>query len=164
MTDMPPDEMHPLYPEHPLLEAKEKAESPLDAAACFGSSGVEAAVCEDIAKRQRLGIQKYGVTVADNPLDLHEWLQHAYEECLDQAVYLKRAMLERDKWREKAEHLAIHMVTANDAIESLTRDLWTVIGVARRCMPKKHGTIERIAANLPENAKSAGTVAGEKTL
>ena len=55
-------------------------------------TGVEAAVCEDIAKRQQLGIQTYGVTVADNPLDLREWLQHAYEECLDQAVYLKRAM------------------------------------------------------------------------
>jgi hypothetical protein len=60
-------------------------------------SGVEAAVCEDIAKRQQLGIQKYGVTVAENPLDLREWLQHAYEECLDQAVYLKRAMVEIDR-------------------------------------------------------------------
>ena len=59
-------------------------------------SGIEAAVCEDIAKRQRLGIQKYGGTVEDNPLDLREWLQHAYEECLDQAVYLKRAMAEID--------------------------------------------------------------------
>jgi hypothetical protein len=55
-------------------------------------TGVEAAVCEDIARRQQLGIQKYGGTVADNPAGLREWLQHAYEECLDQAVYLKRAM------------------------------------------------------------------------
>jgi hypothetical protein len=57
-------------------------------------TGVEAAVCEDIARRQQLGIQKYGGTVADNPAGLREWLQHAYEECLDQAVYLKRAMVE----------------------------------------------------------------------
>ena len=62
----------------------------------LASSGVEAAVCEDIAKRQQLGIQKYGVTVADNPLELREWLQHAYEECLDQAVYLRRAIAELD--------------------------------------------------------------------
>ena len=55
-------------------------------------SGIEATVCEDIARRQQLGIQKYGGTVADNPLELREWLQHAYEECLDQAVYLRRAM------------------------------------------------------------------------
>ena len=60
-------------------------------------TGVEAAVCEDIAKRQQLGIPKYGVTVADNPLNLREWLQHAYEETLDQAVYLKRAMAEIDR-------------------------------------------------------------------
>lgn len=55
-------------------------------------TGTEAAVCADIAARQRLGVAKYGKTVADNPLTLKEWLQHAYEECLDQAVYLKRAI------------------------------------------------------------------------
>jgi hypothetical protein len=59
-------------------------------------SGIEAAVCADIAKRQALGIAKYGQTVADNPLPLREWLQHAYEECLDQAVYLRRAIAEID--------------------------------------------------------------------
>ena len=58
------------------------------------SSGIEAMVCEDITKRQALGIQKYGTTVAENQLTLKEWLQHAYEEALDQAIYLKRAMQE----------------------------------------------------------------------
>ena len=66
----------------------------LDDAACCGSSGVEAAVCADIARRQQLGIRKYGATVATNPLHLREWLQHAYEESLDNAIYLKRAMQE----------------------------------------------------------------------
>lgn len=59
-------------------------------------TGIEAAVCADIAKRQALGIAKYRTTVADNPLELRQWLQHAYEEVLDQAVYLKRAMAEMD--------------------------------------------------------------------
>jgi hypothetical protein len=59
-------------------------------------TGIEAIVCADIAKRQALGIAKYGQTVADNPLSLREWLQHAYEECLDQSVYLARAMAEID--------------------------------------------------------------------
>ena len=54
--------------------------------------GTELEVCEDIARRQQFGIHKYGRTVAENPLDLKKWLQHAYEECLDQAIYLKRAM------------------------------------------------------------------------
>lgn len=54
--------------------------------------GTEAAVCDDIARRQAMGIAKYGTTVADNPLPLRAWLQHAYEETLDQAIYLKRAL------------------------------------------------------------------------
>lgn len=57
-------------------------------------TGTEADVCRDIAQRQAFGIAKYGKTVADNPLTLRKWLQHAYEECLDQAVYLRRAMAE----------------------------------------------------------------------
>jgi len=55
-------------------------------------SGIEAIVCSDITARQRLGVEKYGTTVADNPLSLREWLQHSYEECLDQAIYLRRAI------------------------------------------------------------------------
>ncbi len=60
------------------------------------ASGTEARVCGDIATRQVAGIAKYGLTVEGNPLSLRQWLQHAYEECLDQAVYLKRAMEEMD--------------------------------------------------------------------
>lgn len=59
-----------------------------------GLSGVERNVAIDLADRQRLGIQKYGVSVSENPLTLKQWLQHAYEECLDQAVYLKRAIMD----------------------------------------------------------------------
>jgi hypothetical protein len=60
-------------------------------------TGTEARVCEDIARRQVMGIAKYGQTVADNPLELRQWLQHAYEEALDLAIYLKRAIEETDK-------------------------------------------------------------------
>lgn len=59
--------------------------------------GTEAAVCMDIAMRQKMGIAKYGTTVADNPLTLRQWLQHAYEETLDKAIYLKRAIEQIDK-------------------------------------------------------------------
>jgi hypothetical protein len=54
--------------------------------------GTEARVCEDIASRQRLGIAKYGVTVEQSDEKFKAWLQHAYEEALDMAVYLKRAI------------------------------------------------------------------------
>lgn len=53
-------------------------------------TGTEAAVCEDIRRRQQLGVAKYGTTVADNPLSRQEWLRHAYQEALDLAVYLRR--------------------------------------------------------------------------
>ena len=58
--------------------------------------GIEANVCLDIGSRQEMGIVKYGTTVADNPLSLRQWLQHAYEETLDKAIYLKRAIAEID--------------------------------------------------------------------
>jgi hypothetical protein len=60
-------------------------------------SGIEAAVCHDIEARQRMGFAKYGITVEENPLSLRDWLQHAYEETLDKAIYLKRAISEIDK-------------------------------------------------------------------
>lgn len=60
------------------------------------ATGIEAIVCTDIAARQQRGIEKYGTTVAGNPLPLRAWLQHAYEETLDQAIYLRRAIAEID--------------------------------------------------------------------
>lgn len=64
---------------------------------CFpGISGIEAEVCADIAARQQLGIAKYGMTVAENPEPLAGWLKHAYQETLDKAIYLKRAMAALD--------------------------------------------------------------------
>lgn len=59
-------------------------------------SGTELDVCKDIEFRQQQGIHKYGMTVASNPAHLREWLQHAYEESLDKAIYLKRAIAELD--------------------------------------------------------------------
>ena len=61
------------------------------------ATGIEAKVCEDIAKRQELGMNKYGVSVADNQLTLREWLQHQYEELLDAAVYCRRAIDQIDR-------------------------------------------------------------------
>ena len=62
----------------------------------FLEDGVEAEVCADIARRQAFGQNKYGTTVAENQLSLRAWLHHAYEETLDKAVYLKRAIAEID--------------------------------------------------------------------
>jgi hypothetical protein len=60
-------------------------------------TGTEARVCELIATRQEKGIEKYGTTVAENPLALREWVNHALEEALDLSVYLMRIREELDK-------------------------------------------------------------------
>lgn len=65
-------------------------------------TGTEARVCEDIARRQQLGIHKYGQTVAANPLGHRAWLWHAYEESLDHTVYLRRAIEQLDADAEAA--------------------------------------------------------------
>lgn len=51
----------------------------------------------DLLRRSQLGIAKYGVTLDRTDLGLRDWLQHAYEEHLDSANYLKRAIIELDR-------------------------------------------------------------------
>lgn len=51
-------------------------------------------VVNDLNSRSEIGIKKYGVTLDRDDLDLKQWLQHAYEETLDKALYLKRAIKE----------------------------------------------------------------------
>lgn len=53
-------------------------------------------VAEDITTRAIHGHKKYGVTLARTDLDRQDWLQHAYEEALDLACYLRR-MIEDEK-------------------------------------------------------------------
>lgn len=50
------------------------------------------AVAVDLRQRSERGIQKYGAPVGEKALPLKSWMQHAYEEALDFAIYLKRAM------------------------------------------------------------------------
>ena len=58
-------------------------------------------VRKDLLERSNIGIKKYGVTLERNDLTLKQWLIHAYEECLDQANYLKRSILEIEKYEVK---------------------------------------------------------------
>jgi hypothetical protein len=52
---------------------------------------------KDLYKREIRGLKQYGTTMDRTDLSQDEWLQHAYEEALDQAIYLKRAIQELDK-------------------------------------------------------------------
>jgi hypothetical protein len=49
-------------------------------------------VISDLISREKMGRAKYGTTVDKANLSEKEWMQHAYEEALDFAIYLKRLM------------------------------------------------------------------------
>ena len=58
----------------------------------YKQSEVVTEVISDIKKREKKGFLQYGTTVDRNDYDLKMWLQEAYEECLDMAIYLKSAI------------------------------------------------------------------------
>lgn len=58
---------------------------------------ITAALSAELHQRAARGLAKYGVSVSDNPLSRREWLQHALEEALDLAVYLRRLIEEEDR-------------------------------------------------------------------
>jgi len=58
---------------------------------------VYAQVMIDLRSREKMGIEKYGVSVDKAKLDTLKWMQHAYEESLDHAIYMKKLILEAHK-------------------------------------------------------------------
>ena len=49
-------------------------------------------VIEDMVRREKRGFEKYNTTMDRQDLSLVEWLNHAYEETLDKALYLKKSI------------------------------------------------------------------------
>jgi len=47
-------------------------------------------VIKDLNDREAKGLDTYGTTMDRTDLTEKEWLQHAYEEALDLALYLKK--------------------------------------------------------------------------
>lgn len=64
---------------------------------------VYAQVMKDLRSREKMGIEKYGVSVDKAVLSEREWMQHAYEESLDHAIYMKKLMLVWDDNQLKLE-------------------------------------------------------------
>lgn len=57
-------------------------------------------VIQDLQKREKRGLSKYGTTMDRTDLNHTEWLQHAYEEALDMALYLKKAINNNQKQQQ----------------------------------------------------------------
>lgn len=58
---------------------------------------VEERIIAEIRERRLKGVAKYGVGMERTDLTLRQWLQHAKEECLDQAIYLEKCIEEIDR-------------------------------------------------------------------
>ena len=56
------------------------------------SSNTLESVIADLRKREEKGLKEYGTSVDRKDLILKDWIKEAYEEALDLAVYLRRAM------------------------------------------------------------------------
>lgn len=64
-------------------------------------SNLLASVIMDLKIREERGLATYGTTMDRKDLSKQEWLQHAYEEALDLALYLKKLMEDHDKLKFK---------------------------------------------------------------
>jgi hypothetical protein len=53
-------------------------------------------VIAELEARELKGMETYGTTLDRQDLTRSEWLQHAYEEALDLALYLKKLKIEED--------------------------------------------------------------------
>ena len=76
---------------------------------------VYAQVMLDLRAREKMGIEKYGVSVDKANLDSLKWMQHAYEESLDHAIYMKKIILQ-----SKVDILK--MSRDNEHIEEVSKD------------------------------------------
>jgi hypothetical protein len=53
-------------------------------------------VIAELKVREERGLQKYGTTMDRTDLTEKQWLQHAYEEALDLAMYLRKLIKEKE--------------------------------------------------------------------
>jgi hypothetical protein len=53
-------------------------------------------VIAELKVREERGLSKYGTTMDRTDLTEKEWLQHAYEEALDLAMYLRKLIKEKE--------------------------------------------------------------------
>lgn len=58
-------------------------------------------IIDDLLAREDKGIKEYGTTMDRTDLSEQDWLQHAYEEALDLAIYLKKII--KTKQNENAQ-------------------------------------------------------------
>lgn len=71
--------------------------------------------------RSNVGIVKYGTTLMDNKGDLRYWANHALEEALDMANYLRRLIMEIDNQNKFPEN--VYYLIESDNFYSLETNM-----------------------------------------
>jgi len=100
-------------------------------------------IFEDLVSSDIKGKQEYGVTVDREDYSKEEWLQHAYEEVLDTAKYLRRAI---DTSGTKSPHKA-----AVDILLELDAGLNTEIGTDTT--PAERMAFKKVSVLILERCK-----------
>jgi len=100
-------------------------------------------IFEDLVSSDIKGKQEYGVTVDREDYSKEEWLQHAYEEVLDTAKYLRRAI---DTSGTKSPHKS-----AVDILLELDAGLNTEIGT--ETTPAERMAFKKVSVLILERCK-----------
>jgi len=75
---------------------------------------------KDLLDRSEAGIKKYNNTLDRDDLELSDWLQHAYEEMLDGALYLKRAKKDVEELNEQFDEIVREFYELKKKYETLS--------------------------------------------
>ena len=73
---------------------------------------------KDISSRAEAGLRKYGTTMDREDLSSPDWVQHAYEEMLDGALYLKRLRKDMLALKEELEASKLEIEFLRKELES----------------------------------------------
>ncbi len=83
-------------------------------------------VREDLHNRSQVGIKKYNNTLDREDLEVTDWIQHAYEEMLDGALYLKRLKGDVDTLQEQFDEVVRECFKLNDELSIKVRIIETL--------------------------------------
>lgn len=79
-------------------------------------------VRNDLLTRSEIGLAKYGTTLGENPASRKDRLQHAYEEALDLANYLKWEIMKEEEVKHDYVRFAQDIdAVANGHVERINR-------------------------------------------
>jgi hypothetical protein len=83
-------------------------------------------VREDLHIRSQIGIKKYNNTLDREDLEVTDWIQHAYEEMLDGALYLKRLKCDVNELQGQFDEVVRECFKLNDELSIKVRIIETL--------------------------------------